>query len=132
MTRRGSADDLRDPNATSRTPSHVVVRYVGFVVLLGGLLAAVAIFVLAREDADAEAAAAITRQKMYEHNIALIGGKGAIYAVRSNEWLASLWHGTSLAYTIAVLAVAIAVACFGIARLMATPPIEERGPSEPS
>ncbi|HJU20897.1 MAG TPA: hypothetical protein VJ891_00180 [Casimicrobiaceae bacterium] len=103
-------------------PVHVMLRYAGFVVLLGGLLAAVAIYLLAGSDADANAAAAITRQKMYEHNIALIGGKGAIYAVRLNEWLSSLWHGTTLAYTIAVLSVVLAAACFGLAWLMALPP----------
>jgi hypothetical protein len=103
-------------------PLHVVLRYAGFVVLLGGLLAAAAIYLLAGSDANADAEAGITRQKMYEHNIALIGGKGAIYAVRLNEWLSSLWHGTTLAFTIAVLSVVLAAACFGLAWLTALPP----------
>lgn len=101
--------------------AHVALRYAGFVVLLGGLSAAIAIYLLADSDADANTPTDITRQKMYEHNIALIGGKGAIYAVRLNEWLASLWHGTTLAYTIGLVSAVLAAACFGLAWLMAMP-----------
>ena len=35
-----------------------------------------------------------------------------------NRWFASLWHGRTLAYTIAVLAIAIAVACIRIGDLI--------------
>ena len=118
-----SVESPNDARETKReTPVHVVLRCAAFVILLGGLLAAVAIYLLAGSDAEANAAADITRQKMYEHNIALIGGKGAIYAVRLNEWLSSLWHGTTLAYTIAVLSLVLAAACLGLAWLMAMPP----------
>jgi hypothetical protein len=63
---------------------------------------------------------------MYEHNLELMGGKAAVYAVRFNQWLAGLWHGRPLAYTVAVLAVAIALVCFWMPRLMSGPL-----PSEP-
>ena len=59
---------------------------------------------------------------MYEHNLEVIGGKLNVYLAQFDDWFASLWHGTALAYTVAVLAVAIALACFGVAHLIATTP----------
>jgi hypothetical protein len=50
----------------------------------------------------------------------------AVYAARFNRWLAGLWHGRPLAYTVAVLAVAIALLCFLVARMVFV-----RLPSEP-
>jgi len=59
-----------------------------------------------------------------------MGGKFAVYADQFNQWFASLWQGRALAYTVAVLAVAIALMCFLAGRLMSAPlpqaPDEER------
>jgi hypothetical protein len=41
-----------------------------------------------------------------------LGGKFAVLTAEFNDWFASLWHGRALAGTVAVLAVAIAAACF--------------------
>ena len=68
----------------------------------------------------------IASGRMYEHNLELMGGKFAVYVARFNQWFADLWHGRPLAYTVAVLAVAIASVCIGVARLMSVP-----SPSKP-
>ena len=43
-------------------------------------------------------------------------------SVEFDQWLASLWHGKALAYTLAVLAAGIAAVCFLVAHLTSPPP----------
>ena len=110
-----------------RRPLHEVVRLSGLGVLIIGLIAAALIYVLAGDDRDAEAAREIASGRMYEHNLELMGGKLTVYLVQFNEWFSSLWRGTALAFTVAVLAVAIAVGCFWVAHLIATAPPDDSG-----
>ncbi|MDE1947944.1 MAG: hypothetical protein KGL43_08575 [Burkholderiales bacterium] len=56
-----------------------------------------------------------------DQQLARIGGQAAVFAVTFNRWLASLWHGRRLAWTLALLAAAVAALCFHIAALMAEP-----------
>ncbi len=87
-------------------------RDAGVAVLCAGFAAAALIYVLADEPAaDPEFA----NPRAYENQIERIGGKATLYAVRFNEWFASLWHGRTLAYTVAVLSLAISLVCFWIA-----------------
>ncbi len=118
--------DTEPQHAPARQqPLHVVVHYWGVAILVVGLLGAALIYVFAADDGGTDSAAEIAKGKMYEHNIALMGGKFAVYSVRFNQWLAGLWHGRPLAYTVAVLAVAVALVCFWVARLMAVPVPDE-------
>jgi len=107
--------------AEQRRPLHAVIYYWGVAILLVGLVGAALIYVFAVDDRGTDPADEIASGKMYEHNIELMGGKFAVYAARFNHWLAGLWHGKPLAYTVAVLAVAIALVCFWVARLMSVP-----------
>ncbi len=108
-----------------RRPLPAILRYVGVVVLVVGIAGAALIYLFAADDAGTDPAAEITAGRMYEHNVELMGGKFALYSIRLNEWLASLWQGKSLAGTVAVLAIAIALACFWIAHLASVPPSNE-------
>ena len=85
------------------------ISYYGVAILLAGLVAAALIYILAADDRGSDPAAGIESGRVYEYNIERIGGKAAVYAARFNRWLAGLWHGRPLAYTVAVLAVAIAL-----------------------
>jgi hypothetical protein len=114
------------PSARQRPALHAVIYYWGVAILLVGLVAAALIYVFAADDAGTDLAREITRTKMYEHNLQIMGGKFALLSFRFTEWLAGLWHGRSLAYTVAVFAVAIALLCFWVARLLSVPL-----PSEP-
>jgi hypothetical protein len=126
------SDNLaQNASARERRPLHAVIRYWGVAILLAGLASAALIYVFAGDDRDAEAAREIASGRSYEHNLELIGGKLNVYLVHFNDWFASLWHGTSLAYTVAVLAVAIALACFWIAHLIATAPTDESEQERP-
>jgi hypothetical protein len=62
----------------------------------------------------------------------VIGGKFAVYLAQFNDWFASLWQGTTLAFTVAVLSIVIALGCFWISHLIATAPPEDRGPERRS
>jgi len=54
--------------------------------------------------------------KSDRRNVELYGGTAAVVADALNRWFAGLWHGRPLAYTLAVLAIGIALACFLAAR----------------
>jgi len=114
------------PAEQRRRALHTVINYWGVAILLVGLAGAALIYVFAADDRDTDLAGEITSGRMYRHNLELMGGKFAVVADQFNEWFAGLWHGRSLAYTVAVLAVAIALACFWLARLISNPL-----PSEP-
>ena len=108
------------PVARESPAAHVVMRRWGVGILLVGLLAASLVYVLAADD-DGDGIARIAGAKMYQHNLALIGGKAAVAADRFDRWFGGLWHGRPLAYTIAVLAIAIAAGCFWVARIITMP-----------
>ena len=106
----------------AKLPLQTVINYWGVAILLAGLAGAALVYVFASGDEDAELAAEIARDRMYEHNLQLMGGKAAVYMAQFDQWFSGLWHGRPLAYTIAVLAVAIALGCFWVAWLMSPPP----------
>lgn len=87
--------------------------------LVLGLLAALLIYALTPPEVDA--AAGIGNSRLDDYNIERIGGKAAVYAAHFNRWLDGLWHGRTLSYTVAVLALAVALACWWASRLAALP-----------
>ena len=90
-----------------------------------GLVTAVLVYVFAADDTDADAAADLANARMYQHNLEVIGGKFAVYLDEFNRWFARLWHGRSLAFTIAVLAITIAVVCIRVGDLMSRLPDDD-------
>src|SRR5215472_5253342 len=122
------SDEPAQKRAAGQRPRYEVVRLWGFAVLVLGLVAATLVYVFAADDQDAEAAREIAEGRMYQHDLEVMGGKMMVYLAQFNDWFASLWHGTSLAATVAVLSVAIALGLFWIAHLMATAPPDDSGP----
>jgi hypothetical protein len=103
------------------------IWYWGIAILVVGVASAVLIALTATDD-DAAAEREIASGRMYQHNLELMGGKFAVLTAEFNDWFASLWHGRTLAATVAVLSVATAAACFLLARLTAPPPGAEGDP----
>jgi hypothetical protein len=93
----------------------------GAAILLAGLVSAALVYVFAADDGDTDPAHDITNQKMYQHNLEVMGGKFAVLSVRFTQWLGSLWHGRTLAYTVAALALAIALIFFWVGWVMSAP-----------
>jgi hypothetical protein len=100
------------PPTTERRPSRGV-RRAGLVVLAIGLAVAALIGLMSHppdfeDGVDSHEASAIER----------IGGTATVRAVQLDQWLASLWHGERLAWTIALLSLAVCGGCFYVASLM--------------
>ena len=95
-------------------------------ILLVGLGSAASVYIIA----EGAAAAAVGYEfidgkaypispessKRYIHDLELYGGKAAVVADKFNRWFDGLWHGTSLAYTIASLTILISYGFFFVAR----------------
>ena len=54
--------------------------------------------------------------KKYVHDLELMGGKSAVLADEFSRWFIGLWHGKSLAFTVAFIAIFISFGFFIIAR----------------
>jgi hypothetical protein len=108
------------PSKARRHPLHTVIYRWGAAILLVGLVSALLIYVLAADDGDTDPARDVVNAKMYQHNLQVMGGKFAVLSVRFTQWLESLWHGRTLAYTVGVLALAIAL-IFWVGWLVSTP-----------
>jgi hypothetical protein len=54
--------------------------------------------------------------KKYIHDLNLYGGKAAVLADEFNRWFVGLWHGKSLAFTVAFITVFTALGFFFVAR----------------
>ena len=107
----------RAPSVKCDTHPRPAIWYWGVAILVVGLLGAVLIAVTATDD-EADAASAIASDRMYQHNLELMGGKFGVLLAEFSDWFASLWHGRALAYTIGVLSIAISAGCFLLAHLM--------------
>ena len=95
----------------------MIAYYAAAAVLIVGLVWAALIYIFAN-DSDVDEAAELANARMYQHQLEVIGGKFAVYLDEFNRWFASLWHGKTLAYTIGVLAIVIAVVCIRVGDLM--------------
>jgi hypothetical protein len=113
--------------ASAGRPLHARFNRSGVIILVVGLISAALIYFLAPDDPNGDAARQIASGRAYDYNIERIGGTAAVYTARFNQWLGSLWHGKSLAYTVAVVAVVVALLCFLLARMIAV-----RSPSGPA
>jgi hypothetical protein len=116
----------RDGEGARLARTKPAIYYWGVFILVAGLVSAALIFAFATDDAELAAADEIAGGRAYQHNIELMGGKFAVLSVEFDRWFASLWHGRPLAYTVAVLSVAVTLLCFGIARMLVNQPKEEQ------
>jgi hypothetical protein len=103
--------------ATSSTSmrAHRRVRLAGLLILAAGWIAAAFVFVAARHEEEAPEAG-LSRSETFA--LERFGGKANARTVEFDRWLASLWHGERLAWTLAVLALAVGGSCLYVAGLM--------------
>ncbi len=113
--------------------------YLGsIVVLLVGLCSAFVIFLSAGDAADGAAryelidgkvyAVPLADTKAYVRDLQRLGGKAAVLAAELDLWFAGLWQGRRLAFTVAILSIAVSLGLFLIANRLPDP---ARGASEP-
>ena len=110
------------PQAPARgVPLHKRIFYSGVAVLFAGLTGAALIYVNSAEIAARDPATEMASRRAYERSIELFGGKAMVTMVRFNQWLGSLWHGERLAFTMGVLSILVALACFWVAGRVSEP-----------
>ncbi len=69
--------------------------------------------------------------KGYQGQMEYLGGKANVLGNDITSWFVGLWHGRTLAYTLAVLTLASALVCFYIAfALPDLPPFGDETPAE--
>jgi hypothetical protein len=99
------------------------LRFISLAILIAGLLSSAVIFWNASPDLagyDPE------DSKQYLRQMELYGGKANLLAYDFREWFIGLWHGRSLALTVAVIAVLLSagfrLAAIPVPRLTRTYP----------
>ncbi|MFM0339458.1 hypothetical protein [Paraburkholderia fungorum] len=104
--------------ATRRSPLQKRLYLAAVIVLLASLIAALIIYAAAPGQDSAVSMYGIADPR-YQIELQRIGGNAAVFAAQIHQWFGSLWHGTALAYTVAVLGAACAGACFFIGHFFA-------------
>jgi hypothetical protein len=94
-------------------------KLVTILMLLAGLGSAVAIYLTAGNPDEIGMVEEFEESKRFAHDLELYGGKANLIANKFSRWFEGLWHGQSLAYTVAVLTVVIAVGYFLVASRLA-------------
>ena len=100
-----------------------VLRRVSAAILIGGLAAAVVIYANAAPPPDYPLGSDPEDSKAYLRQLELYGGKANVLGVELRQWFDGLWHGRSLAFTVAVLA-ALVAAGFRLAAIP-LPPLDD-------
>ena len=99
--------------------------FIGVIILLVGLGSAVLIYLTAEDDSESVVGYEIVggnvyptapeNSKIYVHDLELFGGKAAVLADEFSRWFAGLWHGKSLAFTVAFISIVISLGFFFVA-----------------
>jgi hypothetical protein len=104
----------------------IYINLLSAIILLVGLGTAIFIY----QTADNDASGALGYQiiggtvypimpentKIYKHDLEVYGGKAAVLADDFRRWFNGLWHGKSLAFTVAVLSIIVSCTGFFTAR----------------
>jgi hypothetical protein len=83
------------------------------IILLVGLGSAILIYLTSENASDS--VLDYENSKMYIHDLELYGGKVNVLADEFRRWFVGLWHGESLAFTVAGITIVIAFGFFFVA-----------------
>jgi len=86
-------------------------------VLVLGVCAAGALYLLADDEGENASLYEMQISKGYVRQLRQFGGKASVLFDEINRWFAGLWHGTSLALTIAWISFGAAAVLYLLARL---------------
>ena len=99
------------------------LKIISSIILLVGLGSAIIIYLMADNDTDNVAGYEVVNGELYpglpsrkyEHDLEMFGGKSAVLAIDFKIWFVGLWHGESLAITIAFITIATSGGVFFVA-----------------
>ena len=86
------------------------------VIMLAGLGAAAVVYLVAGDTPDGVQGFDIEGSRKSLRDLELYGGTSNVLVAEFMAWFGGLWHGQSLAYTIATITVVISGALFYVAR----------------
>ncbi len=92
------------------------VRFVTVAILVAGFATAIVIYFVNAAPVDASGYR-LEDSKKYVREMEIYGGKMNVLASELGNWFSGLWHGRTLAFTVAVISVLVALAY----RLLAMP-----------
>ncbi|MCX5828329.1 MAG: hypothetical protein NTV58_10070 [Deltaproteobacteria bacterium] len=108
------------------TDRQTYLNLIGIIILLVGLGIAILIYstaengskeVLGYEIIDGQAYPIMPEDsKMYVHNLQVFGGKASVLMDEFRRWFVGLWHGKSLAFTVAFITIFISIPFFFFAK----------------
>ena len=87
---------------------------ISVIILLVGLGIAILIYLTAYNASDSDLG--LENSKIYIHDLELYGGKANVIANEFRNWFDGLWHGKSLAFTVAFITVFLSFGFFFAAR----------------
>ncbi len=109
----------------TKTPLHKRIHLAGTVVLVVGVISAIVIYVVAASGNSANNVPDFSGDRRFNYELERLGGKFAVYSAAFNRWLATLWVGTTLAYTVAALSLVAALVCYWLADFLSYPPLDD-------
>jgi len=102
---------MRWKSASRQTRLYLIASFV----LAAGLGSSLSIYLAAGDVSDAVSGYGIEETKPYIHDLELYGGKANVIAAEITKWFEGLWHGKSLAYTVAFITIIASMALFFVA-----------------
>ena len=99
------------------------------VILLVGMGSALLIYLTAGSESDSALIHEFENSKKYKHELELYGGKANVMADKLWRWFDGLWHGESLAFTVAGLSILLSFG-FGFFAYHTPPDIQAAIPPE--
>lgn len=106
---------LKSKNINLQTRLYLIAAFI----LLLGLGSALFIYLTAENDFEAISGYEVFApedSKKYIHDLELYGGKANVLANKFMQWFVELWHGKSLAFTVACITTFISFWFFFVAR----------------
>ncbi len=97
-------------------------------ILAAGLVSGVVIYLRASEATALPMEFSPTTSKQYRHDLEVFGGTANVLAAQFMDWFKGLWHGTNLAFTVAVISAAISLGYLFFAVVL---PQADADPAEP-
>jgi hypothetical protein len=88
------------------------LQVAGAVTLLGGFAGAVWIYLTAENAPDSALVEEFLNSKKYTHELKAYGGNATVLADELFRWFDGLWHGQTLAWTVAVIAILVSLGLF--------------------
>jgi hypothetical protein len=111
-----SPDESAKAEGQRLTRAQVRLYALGFTVLAAGSACSYWAYRVAVADELGDSLMARARDtKGYQGQMEYLGGKANVLGSDITSWFVGLWHGRNLAYTLAVLTLVVALACFYVA-----------------